>query len=478
VIGTQTYRGVWWLPSTPKEKHEGILTVTDGEASLDVIGHFGREVISEGDRHVGQSLFLADQERILGASSDGNHITLVDCSQGSGGRVILGGSGETPETAVYRARAAIVGKARFDEGEPVEFDHVEIRIAALETWLQVRAAVVRLNEDQHGGTIEFTRLTTIDFQLEDGTTATIRFNSSVEGFGNAAATRAGYEWAAWLGLKFPELRSLEDITSAVGWLRNLITLATGKPLTVLAVDAYRDDWTQPQRVPVEMHVYYPPFYNPDPMPRPVHAWELIFDFPQVRERFADLIARWVGLQEPYQSVMGLFFGTLYQRASYREQRFLQYAQAIETYDRLKRPEARIRPKAEHKALLDAVFEGVPEQHHDWLKGELAWSNHLNLADRIEHVLQACPNVAARIAGEEGVDGFVNAVKWTRNYYTHYDPKGRGKAATDGKDMHRLTVQLRAVLETTFLLELGFDCKEIAAGLERVRRFEEIDIQRR
>jgi hypothetical protein len=55
-----------------------------------------------------------------------------------------------------------------------------------------------------------------------------------------------------------------------------------------------------------MHVYYPLFYNPDPMPRAIHALELIFNFSQVRERFAGLIARWVGLQEPYQSVMGLF----------------------------------------------------------------------------------------------------------------------------------------------------------------------------
>jgi hypothetical protein len=478
VIGTQTYRGVWWLPSAPKDKREGTLTVTAGDASLDLIGHFGREIISERDREIVYSLSLADQERILGASSDGNHITLVDCSQGSGGGMILGGFGETPETAIYRARAAIVGKARFDEGEVVEFDHVEIRAAALETWLQVRPAVVRLNDDRDGGTIEFTRLTPIEFQLEDGTTATIRFNSSLEGFGSAEATRAGYEWAGWLGLKFPELRSLEGITSAVGWLRNLLTLATGKPLTVLAVDAYRDDWTDRQGDPVTMHLYYPLFYNPDPMPRPVNAWELIFDFPQIGDRFADVIARWAALQEPYESVMGLFFGTLYQQASYREQRFLQYAQAIETYDRLKRPKARIHPKTEHEALLAEIFEGVPDAHHDWLKRELAWSNHLNLAHRIEHVLSGCPNVAERIVGAEGVDGFVSEVKWTRNYYTHYDPKGKAKAATEGKDMHRLTVQLRAVLETAFLLELGFDCDQIEGGLDRVRRFEEIDIQRR
>jgi hypothetical protein len=246
---------------------------------------------------------------------------------------------------------------------------------------------------------------------------------------------------------------------------------------VLAVDAYRNDWTDRQGDPVEMHLYYPLFYNPDPMPRPVNPWELIFNFPQIRDRFADVIARWVALQEPYESVMGLFFGTLYQQASYREQRFLQYAQAIETYDRLKRPDATIRDKDEYKAFRDELVAAVPAEHRAWLKAELAWSNHLKLGHRIEHVLSGCPKVAERIVGAEGIDAFVNAVKWTRNYYTHYDPRGKAKAATEGKEMHRLTVQLRAVLETAFLLELGFACDEIAAGLERARRFEEIDIQR-
>jgi hypothetical protein len=72
---------------------------------------------------------------------------------------------------------------------------------------------------------------------------------------------------------------------------------------------------------------------------------------------------------------------------------------------------------------------------------------------------------------------VKAVKDTRNYYTHYDPRGKAKAATEPRDMHRLTVQLRAVLETTFLRDVGFTCDEIEASLDRASRFEEIDIQR-
>lgn len=473
MIENHTYRGLWCLPSSPDEKHEGTLTIKGGDAQLDLIGHFGRELISESDREIQYSMWLADHERIVGTSTDGHYITLVDCTQAPGGNEL-----HFPgiETGVYRARAVIDGVAFDEEDEVIAFDHVEIRVTGLDEWLKSTPTAIRLNEDGSGGAIDFTYQQPIEFPLNDGTTATLRFSGRLEGF-SVYRTRVGYEWEAWLGLKFREPRTLSDITSAVGWLRNLVALATGKPLSVLAVDAYRADLVDGHGHPVTMHLYYPLAHNPEPSELRVDWWQLIFDFPQIRDRFADVITSWLALQEPYEPVMGLFFGTLYQQASYREQRFLQYAQAIETYDRLKRPDARIRDEDEYREFRDGLVAAVPEEHRKWLKEQLAWSNHLTLAHRIEHVLRGCPNVAARIVGEEGFDAFVKAVKWTRNYYTHYDPEGKAKAATEGKDMHRLTVQLRAVLETAFLLELGFDCEEIEAGLERARRFEEIDIQR-
>jgi hypothetical protein len=71
---------------------------------------------------------------------------------------------------------------------------------------------------------------------------------------------------------------------------------------------------------------------------------------------------------------------------------------------------------------------------------------------------------------------VKAVKDTRNYCTHYDPTGKAKAASEPRDMHRLTVQLRGVLETAFLLDIGFTSEEIEASFDRARRFEEIELQ--
>src|SRR5918996_2442885 len=471
LIDTHTYRGLWWLPSAPDDKHEGTLTIKKGDARLDLLGHFGRELISEPERERVYSLWLADQERVVGLTPDGKQVTLVDCTQGSGGGIHFPGI----ENGVYRARAVIVGHT-FDGTVPITFDEVEFRTSDLETWVGIVPFPVTLNAARDGGTFTFARPPVMEFPLASGETATLRFEMHAAGLGNIT-TEASLRYAAWFGLQFADGRSLEDATRAVWRLRNFLSLAIGKALTVLAVDAYREDIVDPAGHRLPLHVFYPLPRNPEQSSRGVNPWELLFNLQQVRDRIPEVLSRWLAHQDLYEPVFGLYFGTLYNPSSYREQRFIAYAQSIETYDRLARPDAKERDSAEHKAMIKEILESVPAKVRGWLKKELAWSNDLTLAKRIEHVLSGCPNVTARIVGDDGLAAFVKVVKDTRNYYTHYDPKMKAKAATEPRDMHRLTVQLRAVLETAFLVDIGFTCEEIEASLDRARRFEEINLQR-
>jgi hypothetical protein len=122
MIETHTYRGLWWLPDAPDDKHGGTLTVTKGDARLDLLGHFGHQLIGEGEREWAYSPWLADQERVVGMTVDGQEVTLVDCSQASGGGFHFPGI----DNGVYGARAVIVGHI-FDGPEPITVDAVEIR---------------------------------------------------------------------------------------------------------------------------------------------------------------------------------------------------------------------------------------------------------------------------------------------------------------------------------------------------------------
>ena len=39
--------GVWWLPSNDNERLFGTLTIAKGAATLELLGHFGHEILYE-----------------------------------------------------------------------------------------------------------------------------------------------------------------------------------------------------------------------------------------------------------------------------------------------------------------------------------------------------------------------------------------------------------------------------------------------
>jgi hypothetical protein len=473
VIETHTYRGLWWTPADPDEKLNGTLTITKGDPSLDVVGDFGHEVIRESDGERAYSMSLADQERVLGVTTDGRSVTLVGCTEVSGHAHFPGIA-----TAIYRARAAIFGHA-FEPDAPIELNEIEVRTTELEQWVGHVPFPVEQSDPKNDAalaTVAVTRPQSIEVPLANGDGAQLRFEIHTSGLG-IISTDATLRYAAWIGVRFAQRRELAEAVRAVDQLRNFLSLAVGKPLTVLAVDGYRDDVVDEQGHRKPLQMLYSVARNPEPSDRSLQPRQMLFTFGEARDRFAEVLGAWFDHHELLEPVFALYFGTLYNQSLYLEQRFIALSQAIETYDRRRRPKAKERDATEHKDLIRVIVEAVPEQHQEWLKEELAYSNELPLAKRLENVLRACGNVTARIVGDQGAPAFIRSVRDTRNYYTHWDPAGKRRAATEPRDLYRLTLQLQTVLETLFLLELDFECQRIEGVLERARRFEAIDIQR-
>lgn len=472
VVETQTYRGVWWAPSVPEEQLPGTLTIANGEPTLDVIGTFGRRLLSETATTRTMSLSLDDQERILGLAADGTQVTLVDCTEANQITRIPGMT-----TAVYRARVAILGHL-FEPEEEIGFEEIEISTTNLEQWLGYVPFPVEWREgpddDEPVATVSIAPPRAIDVPLADGGRARLRFEIRTSGLG-VAAREARLHHTAWLALGFSARRGLDEAVRVVGQLVRFLTLAVGTPVTLLAVQGYRVGVDQSEdRTP--LRVLYMPARNPEPSTRPPAAREMLFTFAETRDRLAEILGAWLEHHELLDPVFALYFGTRTNQGLYLEQRFLAFIAAIETYDRRRRPTAKERDPSEHKERLREIVEAAPEYHRTWLKAQLAFSNEVSLAQRLERVLGACEQVTERIVGPQGLPAFVRAVKDTRNYYTHWDPRGERKAAT-GRDLYRLTLQLQTVLEMVYLLELDFECERILRVLERARRFERIALQR-
>ena len=95
--------------------------------------------------------------------------------------------------------------------------------------------------------------------------------------------------------------------------------------------------------------------------------------------------------------------------------------------------------------------------------------------RIADVLDQCKTVYKRIIGPTAAerDAFIEAVKVSRNYYTHYNPRLEKKAAR-GSALLLLLVQLQAIIEMSLLRQLGFPARAINEIFKCVGRFDEIE----
>ncbi len=186
MLETHEYKGLWWLPSDDTEKLSGTLTVTNGAAALEVIGHFGHQLLSETETQKTYSFDLAAQPRIVGLSTEGKLITL-EGHQTAPHTVSFPGIA----TATCRRDVTLIGK-HFADGEDIGFDEISIRASDLNHWTQVSGFDSKIGMEKHtehdylvfsNVGIRFDAPDEIDIALARGERAFIRFSAQSQGIG-------------------------------------------------------------------------------------------------------------------------------------------------------------------------------------------------------------------------------------------------------------------------------------------------------
>jgi hypothetical protein len=442
VFETREFRGWWWLPAQTENQLPGTLIVTRGEAELDLTGHFGHAVLAETDHEMVMSGHLAEQPRILGIDRNGKEVTSdghqsASYSEHSAGVTI----------SKYSRRITLVGK-HFQAGEEIEFDEIAIRASDLTAWTQTRVietkAKARKRKRGHvwgDVSARSKQLADIEITLARGERAFIRFGAKFKGIDiwGRVSEHAELTQDTAFHLRFGRARDLDYIFDRVGDLRNFLSLAVGRPVAILEVTGYRDDFADERtKLPYPVEILWGVPHNPDPPEKQRDTHEMLFTLPAVQAEISKVLRSWFAKQKRLEPVFNLFFGLLYNRDIELDVRFLLYAQAVETYGyrRGRKPVER------------------------------------SFRDQARDVLASCATVSRKIVGDD-LDAFTAHLKVTRDFYTHYNPAKEPKAAKGG-GLLLLTVQLRTLIEMAFLRELGFGHRAIDAILTRARRYEEIE----
>ena len=471
MLSNQEYRGVWWLPDDESTRLSGTLSIERGRPELEVFHSFGHEVLHSSPTEQTLSPMPFPVERILGMTTTGREITLERCQPVDYSLNLRSGI----PTTRYRAETALVG-AWFVKGEDSAFDEIALRTTELDTWAFVSGFSHTIEGDGSSLSsidIHFEPPDRVSIPLDGGEEAFVDFTMRFSGV-SPVINRVELSQAAALHLRYANSKSLHDAQGTTIRLRNFLSLAVGRPVSVLSVSGYRDDLVRDgssSRRPVE--IFWELTHNPDPPDRTLHPAEMLFTLPAAEPSISEVMRAWFARQDVFAPVFNLYFGMLYHPSMYTDVHFLAYAQAVETYD-YRRRDATELPPDEHEVRMDAILEGSPDKYRQWLRTRLARGNELTLRRRIRDVLAECPVVRDKIVGATPREhsAFTSLFVDSRNYYTHYSPDLEDRAAT-GVTLYLLVVQLRAIIEMSLLRELGFSCDSIDGILDRVGRYAEV-----
>ena len=477
MIENTEHEGFWWLPGSESERLFGTLRLNRGRPELKVAGHFGHKVLSESESEIAYSFDLADHPKILGVTTDGKAVTLEDCSSHG---LVLPVPGTA--TAVYQASFALFG-AHFEEDEIAGFDALGLRLSDLDEWARVSGfsrPVVNVGDGPSGASppltihIEYNRPPAIDVPLDNGESLQLDFHVSGPTL-NVVATSMSVSQRAELRYRFASRVSLQDVSEKVIQLRNFLSLAVGRPVSVMSVTGFRDDFREPQHdfaVPIKIFWAIP--HNPDPPTRSLHPRSTLFTLPEAVPHVSDVMKRWFARQQVFKPVLSLYFAMTYHPDMFLDIRFLAFTQALETYDFRRRDPYELSPE-KHERRLEQILNTVPEQWRSWLETKLLSSNYRTLGKRVRDVLAECPTVSAKIVGENSRkrSRFIKRLTDSRNYYTHYSTDLEAAAAT-GIELYLLMLQVRTILEMSLLRELGFSEDAIDAVLDRAERYARIE----
>ena len=439
MFNTREHKGTWWLAGDSEKKLPGVLTVTKGDAELEVLGHFGGTPPPGPGESVQISDWMrpGDPRRIVGLTTEKEHVTLegalVDSFPG--------------DISTYDPPWALVGKA-FAEDEEISFDEIVVQFSDLDTWTRRSGfnhatREPNLPEARLAGTfdIEFERPPNVEIALDNGEVASIEFSVVHSGWGSEP-TSVTVSQTAFFRLRFAERHSLNALARRVGQLRNFFTLAVGRPVSVISVTAYQNDYRRSgseRAVPIRLLWEIP--HNPDPPSAARHPIKMAFTLPECPNGISEVMKTWFRMQELFAPVFILFFAVGYHPDLYAELRFLSYAQAIESYDRRRRNTG---------SAID---------------------------QRLRATMKLCPTVRTNLLKAAGVtlDEFLSSFADSRNYYTHYTSGPQENSqATRGALLYALTVHLQAVIEMVLLNQLGFSDTQIDEIFKtRIQRYREI-----
>jgi len=449
-------KGLWFLPSNKDKKVSGILRFDPIEGShLELIGS-----LDENKSFQDFNSSLENGNIILGTSVDSESITLYRCYLSFRERKTLRSEVPGPTKETFYVNFILKGY-HFEDEESLKFNTVASSLQNFDEWLDIsgfqndsKTTVENLYS------INYIKPKDIEFDLHDNHSGKFTFSVSRPKFYSKKHEYIIQE--ARLELSSRNETSLEEIRKLLSRFQNFLILGIYRSVLPNKIILYNNNIQNDlgvagkYRKPIEFYQTTRKRRNE----KEKHPCEMLFNYTKIKDVFPLIIKNWFEKYDKLSPAFNLLFDQFYNGAVFDENTFLNLAQSAETlhsriYDHTKMP------KEEYSEMKKEILEILPAKYHSWMKGQLQFGNHLDLAQRLIELTEKYSNdIIDKIIPEKTT--FVKQVKDLRNYYTHYS-KSLEKKKISEKDLMFLSERLKMLLVSGFLFEVGMS-KELSNAL--------------
>ncbi len=354
--------GLWWLPGKEDIRIPGTMTFSPREGvKLVLQGAFRRL------EQVGSSI---PPTVILGVAG-GTFVTLVDCL---GSKQKLTMPGDLREE--FFARLAYLG-AHLTDPQDALFTKAKVKLTYLEDW--VGRSGFDFDYEREGSHLKGFSL---KYRYPEEVSANTRVGSIVISFGFTTKVdllaKAEIGQSAHLRIETPEALPLDVwLRKLVGPLQDFLTLATRQPsgLTELTfqVESSTEGEAQAGAQVEDVEVLFRSRYVDAKGGSRLVRHDMLFTLNDLTSDFEVSLDAWLGAVDDLDSVCNLFFSVSYASEMYLHSQFLNFVQAAESYHR-RRMSNEVLSRSDHRKRVDSVLAAVPDEHSEWLREQLDYSN--------------------------------------------------------------------------------------------------------
>jgi hypothetical protein len=401
-------KGLWWLPTASNEKWVGTLTI-DNEHSLRL-----KFTVPEGYcTRVTQS-----PDVIHGVNSQDKPITLL----------FPGWTGSTRSAAFteykFIAGYAILG-FHLKNASALRLNKATLSLPYVYDWVG-RTGFKRSGNGRRGFTLTYTLPKALRFKVTDNLNLEIRTSVRSREGGHLYEVKEATDFR----LSFRKAVGLREILDLATAFRGLIHFSTMRPVHLKKLEGNKNRHGTKYReffLPEDVDIISDSG-GPD-KERDILPQEFIFTRSDVGGDLGIFFKKWIDYEIEFKDALGRYYTTVYHSQT-AEERHLSITRALDAYYGI---------KYNQRDLND-----FPKKIRE-------------LATRQHQYIQKW---------EPKIDDFVEKVKATRHFHTHYNPKWQQKGnVKSGSDLVKLNTVLRIIFQCCVLEDTGIS----SARFQRLHR---------